>query len=47
MHYHIHNVSAHFLHLIHMFICCITGLGIGFLAIFGYKKSKENKNHNP
>jgi len=30
-----------------MFFCCIAGLGIGTLAVWGYQKIKENKSHNP
>jgi len=30
-----------------MLICCIVGIGIGTLAVWGYKKIKENKDHNP
>jgi hypothetical protein len=34
-------------HIIHMLLCCIAGLGIGTLAVWGYQKIKESKNHNP
>ena len=27
-----------------MFVCCLVGLGIGSLAVWGYTKIKENKN---
>ncbi len=30
-----------------MLLCCLAGFGIGTLAIWGYNKIKENKNHNP
>jgi hypothetical protein len=34
-------------HIIHMLLCCLAGLGIGTLAVWGYTKIKESKNHNP
>ena len=34
-------------HVIHMILCCIAGLGIGAVAIWGYNAIKNNKNHNP
>jgi hypothetical protein len=34
-------------HVFHMLLCCLAGFGIGTLAIWGYNKIKENKNHNP
>jgi hypothetical protein len=44
MHNHDHSTC---IHLIHMLVCCLVGLGIGSLAVWGYTKIKENKNHNP
>ena len=42
-----HADHSTFEHIIHMLLCCIAGLGIGTLAVWGYQKIKENKNHNP
>ena len=42
-----HADHSTFEHLIHMLLCCIAGLGIGTLAVWGYTKIKESKNHNP
>jgi hypothetical protein len=42
-----HADHTTFEHIIHMFLCCLAGLGIGTLAVWGYQKIKENKNHNP
>ena len=42
-----HADHSTFEHLIHMFFCCIAGIGIGTLAVWGYQKIKDNKNHNP
>jgi len=30
-----------------MFLCCLAGIGIGTLAVWGYQQIKNNKNHNP
>jgi hypothetical protein len=42
-----HADHSTFEHIIHMFLCCIAGLGIGTLAVWGYNKIKQNKDHNP
>ena len=44
MHTHDHNTYTH---LIHMLLCCLAGIGIGTLAVWGYNQIKNNKNHNP
>jgi hypothetical protein len=42
-----HTDHTFYEHLFHMFLCCVAGLGIGTLAVWGYQKIKQNKNHNP
>ena len=34
-------------HVYHMLLCCIAGLGIASLAVWGYNAIKTNKDHNP
>ncbi|QIN97132.1 hypothetical protein [Synechococcus phage S-H25] len=34
-------------HFAIMIVCCIVGVGIGTLAVWGYNKIKDSKNHNP
>jgi hypothetical protein len=44
---HAHHIHNHANHLDHMILCCVVGIGIGTLAVWGYNKIKQNKNHNP